>query len=145
MSFFLLSSFFFYFLACLLFPNIDERMKIKTGLVYLLPLNQQLSCEIDSIHETLMILSNDTQLKIGNHFSLKCWELNPDFIEGLEGPCYRTFCLAYIKFKSRFIFDNKEIIILVTCLILIFVLMLSDFLQFVITDTLWTITASKFE
>lgn len=107
MSFFLLSSF-FYWLACFLFPNIDRRMKIKTGLVHLLPLNQQLSCEIDSIDGICMILSNDTQLKIWNHFSLKCWELNPDFIEGLEGPCYRAFCLAYISFKSRFIFDNKE-------------------------------------
>lgn len=50
----------------------------------------------------------DTQLKIWNRFFLKCWELNPDFIEGLEGPCYRAFCLAYINFKSRLIFDNKE-------------------------------------
>lgn len=106
--FFSLVVFFFYLLACLLFPNIDGRMKIKTGLVYLLPLNQQLSCEIDSVDETLMILSNNNQFKIWNHFSLKCWELNPDFIEGLEDPCYRAFCLAYINFKSRFIFDNKE-------------------------------------
>lgn len=64
MSFFSLVVFFFYLLACLLFPNIDGKMKIKTGFVYLLPLNQQLSCEIDSIDEIFMILSNDIQLKI---------------------------------------------------------------------------------